>query len=206
MSDGSTITVDTVAGGVVTEFTVTTTGSATAVDGTQITQASTDGAGVDFTMTPGTTNIENATSTMTAAGDHGTNPCWVGHPFSSEYTFSEQFQRRPATDPSKTPGAILVGRLQLRRWNVRYVDSGYFRVEVTPAGRDTHIKVFAGKVLGSNVTLGSININTGTFTFDAFARSSDVTIKLVNDTWLASTFLSAEWTGTFSPKAVLPAS
>jgi hypothetical protein len=157
---------------------------------------------------PGTTLTVTypTTTTIRASGDHSASNCWVGHPYSMEYTFSEQFQRRPAQSADQTPGAVLVGRLQMRRWNVRYVDTGYFRVEVTPQGRDVHTKVFAGKVLGANIVLGTININTGTFTFDSFGRSSDITVKLVNDTWLPSTFLSAEWIGTFSPKAVLPAS
>lgn len=56
MSDGSTITVDTEVGGVVTEFTVTTGSTTPIADGGTITQSSTTGTGVSFSITIGTAN------------------------------------------------------------------------------------------------------------------------------------------------------
>jgi len=65
LSDGSVITVDTVATvgspevtGGVTEFTVTTKGGQ-AVVGTALTQFSSDGAGVGFTLTPGSGTVDD---------------------------------------------------------------------------------------------------------------------------------------------------
>lgn len=57
MSEGSTITVDAVSGGAITQFTVTTNStSGIATDGATITQSSTTGSGTGFTMTLGTNN------------------------------------------------------------------------------------------------------------------------------------------------------
>ena len=63
MSDGSTITVDNVAGGVVTEFTVTTNSSSPFASGGTITQTGTTGSGVDFAITTDTNNEENGVVT-----------------------------------------------------------------------------------------------------------------------------------------------
>ena len=67
MSDDSEVVVDAVSGGVVTEFTVQSSVAPTAtipgvearsaVAGTTITQVSSDGAGIDFSLTPDTDNI-----------------------------------------------------------------------------------------------------------------------------------------------------
>lgn len=57
LSDGSVITIDTVVAGVVTEFTVTTAGALTPV-GIELTQSSTSGVGIDFTLTPDSNNLD----------------------------------------------------------------------------------------------------------------------------------------------------
>ena len=66
MANGATITVDTVSSGVVTEFTVTTTGFANA--GGVLAQVASTGAGITFTLTPDTGNIETDTSVHSNQG------------------------------------------------------------------------------------------------------------------------------------------
>lgn len=61
LSDGTVITVDTEVAGVVTEFTVTTSGGEAVDVGVALTQASTTGAGVDFTLTPEANNVSAGT-------------------------------------------------------------------------------------------------------------------------------------------------
>jgi hypothetical protein len=56
MSDGSTITVDTVSGGIITEFTVTTASTTPFSTGSTLTQSSSTGSGVSFTLTTDTDN------------------------------------------------------------------------------------------------------------------------------------------------------
>jgi len=63
LTNGATITVDNVAAGVVTEFTVTTTGPA--IEGDTILQESTTGTGVDFSLTVEASNLEQSTPDVT---------------------------------------------------------------------------------------------------------------------------------------------
>ena len=56
LSDGTTITVDTLSGSAVATFTVTTSSTASTASLTQRVQLSTTGAGVGFSLTPGTAN------------------------------------------------------------------------------------------------------------------------------------------------------
>jgi hypothetical protein len=58
MSDGTLVTVDAVAAGVVTEFTVDSKGSGGCKAGQTLTQVSSTGSGTGFTLTPDTDNIE----------------------------------------------------------------------------------------------------------------------------------------------------
>lgn len=58
--DWTTVTVDAVSGGVVTQFTVNSTRGRSAVSGTAMTQSSTTGSGTGFSLTPDTDNILGA--------------------------------------------------------------------------------------------------------------------------------------------------
>jgi len=126
---------------------------------------------------------------------------WIGKPYEMRYRFSELF-RRPSNDPDRgTPS--LDGKLRLRTMSVRYAQTGYFRTEVTPRqGATPYEYVFTGKVLGTpSLILGAPNIATGTFKFPLAADSQRVTIDLVNDSHMPSSFVSAEWSGSYNPNA-----
>jgi hypothetical protein len=137
-------------------------------------------------------------TTIRATGDWSDGDCWVGINYEQKYTFSEQFPRADGETPD------LGGRLQLRKWNLRYVNTGYFQAEVTAKARTVQTYKFTGNVLGDDAfVLGALAVYTGTFVFPVFARSSEVTIALVNNTWKPATFLSSEWVGTFSSQSVI---
>ncbi len=69
----TTVTVDAVSGGVVTQFTVNSTKGRSAVSGTALTQLSTTGGGSGFSLTPGVDNIEaTATANLSNVGFIGT--------------------------------------------------------------------------------------------------------------------------------------
>jgi len=77
-----------------------------------------------------------------------------------------------------------------------YDDAGYFKVKVTPAGRETYNYVFSGKVLGqSSATLGSYGISEGRFIVPIISQNIGTNITLENDSPLPSSFLSADWEG-----------
>lgn len=128
--------------------------------------------------------------TVTLAGDWTAGPVHVGVAYGSRYRFSEQHVK----DANNI--TIANAKVKMRRMTVSYVDTGYFRVEVTPPGRDTQTYIFTGKTLGvSGVKLGSPSLSSGTFTFPVKADAHGVIIELVNDSPLPSTFQHAEWEG-----------
>lgn len=69
LSDGSTVRVDTVDGGEVTEFTVTGVGGANSSEGATLTQAGTTGAGTDFSLTLGGDNVSGGGGVIHAIVD-----------------------------------------------------------------------------------------------------------------------------------------
>ena len=82
---------------------------------------------------------------------------------------------------------------------INYADTGYFRLEVTPLGRDTYTTTFTGRTLGaaSNV-LGQPAISTGSFTFSVMSNNLQTEIILVNDTPFPCRLLNADWEGQYS--------
>jgi len=197
MNDGSTITVDNVTGGVVDQFTVTTAGSAYHVAGTTVSQDSSTGSGIGFTITPQADNFVT-NLTVTAIGDWSTGACWCGTPYEQRYQYSEQFARADGETPD------LSGRLQLKKWNIRYVDTGYFTCEVQADGRSLQTYTFTGNILGDAAfLLGALTVYTGTFAFPIFSRSSQVTVSLANDSWKPAVWLSSEWVALHSGQPVL---
>lgn len=114
---------------------------------------------------------------------------FAGVPYTFKYKFSEQVIKQ-----ENAP--VTIGRLQLRNWNLVYNDSGFFKTKVTPARRATNTKVFTGRNLGSlNNVIGSVSIDSGTFSFPVLAQASQVEIELESESFLPCIFQSAEWEG-----------
>lgn len=132
-------------------------------------------------------------------------PTCVGfrYPFFIELSqqFPVDYQGRPLTS----------GRLQLRVLSLRYTDSGHFNVEVYPYGKapTTGLEVnfpkryatFTGKVLGAS-TLGTPGYATGSFPVALAGDSRKVVIRITNDSYMGSTFSSAEWEGLYNNRAL----
>ncbi|OAM52924.1 hypothetical protein A7981_05685 [Methylovorus sp. MM2] len=132
-------------------------------------------------------------TTVEANGDHTSGKVLIGRPYTKRYRFSEQYLK------DSNNAAVLMGRLQMRSMKVSYSNSGYFRAEVTPKAREKNTYSWTGKRIGNvGFILGQTNIEDGEFTFPIKARSSEVTIDLVNDSHLPSFFNSAEWAATFT--------
>lgn len=134
----------------------------------------------------------------------GTNAKVAGNVTGGTYTFGRRyvFSYQLSTVVVRTPTAgggqkaDTEGRLQLRKMAVNYDDAGYFKVKVTPAGRETYDYVFSGKVLGqSSATLGSYGISEGRFIVPIISQNIGTNITLENDSPLPSSFLSADWEG-----------
>lgn len=131
------------------------------------------------------------------AGDLSAQPMRFGVPFRSEHEFSEFYKR---SQDGKT--ADVDGRLQLLSMALNYAKAAYFRVEVTCEGRPTRTYPFTGRVVSDpDNIVGQIALDSGRFSFPLLSRSDRVTVKIVNDSWLPSSFVSAKWRGTWNPSS-----
>nr|WP_207221201.1 hypothetical protein [Pseudoduganella lutea] len=124
--------------------------------------------------------------------------------FGRRYAFRYQFSTIVPKTATSNGGekADNTARLQLRNMQVNYSDTGYFKVEVTPQGRDTFTYPFTGKTLGmTSSIIGSMALATGTFRFPVRARNTDVKIEMVSDSPLPCAFLSADWEGMYAKRS-----
>jgi hypothetical protein len=118
--------------------------------------------------------------------------------FGRKYTFKYTLSTIVFRSATQTGGqkSDTEGRLQLRKIAVNYSDSGYFKMNVTPAGRETYEYVYSGKILGQeSSTIGRYNISSGRFLVPVVSRNIGTNITISNDSPLPSTFLSADWEG-----------
>lgn len=122
----------------------------------------------------------------------------------STYEFRFRFSKLSIREQSGGGGSSTVnsGRTQLRKMNLQFSDAGYFRVEVTPFRRDTYTYIYSGRTVGSARSLiGEMSISDGTFKFPIMARNSEVTIDIVNDSFLPASLLSGEWEAYFTTRS-----
>ena len=143
-----------------------------------------------------TTNTSNgSTTTITANGDYRNSKFIIGEPYTMHYRFSQQ---RMTEGGANNAGEIASGRLQLHHFYIKFEDTGFFQVEVTPENRDTSIHKFTGRLLGAaSAAVGQINLETGTFRFPIMSRADRVDIDVKNDTFLPTQLSSAEYEAMF---------
>jgi hypothetical protein len=160
-----------------------------------------DTQGNTKTLKPGqalqTTNTANgSTSTITASGDFRNSKFIIGEPFLMHYRFSQQ--RLTEGSGGNNAGEIVSGRLQLHHFYIKFEDTGFFQVEVTPENRDTSTHKFTGRLLGSSsAAIGQINLETGTFRVPIMSRADRVNIDVKNNTFLPTQLSSAEYEAMF---------
>jgi len=124
----------------------------------------------------------------------------IGTNYAAKYRMSRLALREQS--PGGGQATVNSGRTQIRKVNLQFAEAGYFRVEVTPYQRPTYQYVFSGRKLGSAKSpLGVVSIDDGTFPFPVLARNSDVTIDLINDSYLPASFLSADWEAYYTTRS-----
>lgn len=122
----------------------------------------------------------------------------AGIPYTFMYEFSNQYIRE---DTPTGEASIQEGRVQLRYMSVIYMETSYFRVEVTPTNNETFTHLFNARVLADEDNiLGVVPKDTGEFRFPVFAQNDRVTVRLVNDSAFPCAFGSMEWTGMYIGK------
>ena len=125
---------------------------------------------------------------LTISG-HNLMPVWVGIKYEMSYTFSEQLFKQRA-NRNKSPSGYQ--RHFLKGGTLFFDDSSSFRVEVTPKARKTYKNVFSSTIIGAT-TIGTLPIESGSFSFPIMSSAKDTMIKIVNDSALPANFQSAEF-------------
>lgn len=119
-----------------------------------------------------------------------------GRKIKSRYVFSRFQLREQSPGGGQTP--VGEGRLNVRRMSLSHGESGYFRVEVTPRGREKYVYTMTGRRIGSSASLiGEVALIDGVFRLPVMARNIDVTIELTSDEFLPYSILSADWEGLY---------
>jgi len=141
-------------------------------------------------------STDGSTSTITASGDFRNSKFIIGEPYEMHYRFSSQ--RLTAGSGGQSGGEYISGRLQLHHFYIKFEDTGFFKVEVTPENRDTSTHKFTGRLLGAaSSAIGQINLETGTFRVPIMSRADRVNIDVKNDTFLPTQLSSAEYEAMF---------
>ena len=128
-------------------------------------------------------------STVTVDASHDTTPVWVGIKYTMSYTFSEQMFKQRANQRRSPSG---YQRHFLKGGTLFFDDTASFKVEVTPKARQTYTNIFTSNIVGST-TVGTLPIESGSFSFPIMSAARDTTIKIVNDSALPGNFQSAEF-------------
>ena len=161
-----------------------------------------DTSGATQTLKPGqkllTTNTTDGTTStvLVSNADVRNSKFIIGEPFEMHYRFSSQ--RLTESSGGQKSGEIISGRLQLKHFYIKFEDTGFFKVEVTPDNNTTSTHLFTGRLLGaSSATIGQINLETGTFKVPIMSRADRVTIDVKNDSFLPTILSSAEYEAMF---------
>jgi len=130
----------------------------------------------------------------------GTVAFYAGFSYQMLYEFSEITLKAPRQSGGQE--LLSTGRLQLRYCTIQYANSGYFETRVVPDYGDSSIAEWTGNDLGlNNAILGQMNISDGKFKFAVYQKSDEVRVRLLNDTFLPSNFLSAEFECLYSTRS-----
>ncbi len=141
-------------------------------------------------------STDGSTATITATGDYRNSKFIIGEPYEMHYRFSQQ--RLTQEQSGSNAGEVLSGRLQLHHFYIKFEDTGFFKVEVTPDHRDTSTHNFTGVLLGSaSSTIGTVNLESGSFKVPVMSRADRVNIDVKNNTFLPTTLASAEYEAMF---------
>jgi hypothetical protein len=114
----------------------------------------------------------------------------VGAPYSSVYTFSEQFLR---TDDGTGKISTHQGRLQYRRWSLIHGPSHAFTVTVR--------HLVSGVEYIYNYIKNRLTELGGVFKFPVRSASDRVRIEVTNDTIYSNAIVGAEWEAFYTGRA-----
>lgn len=124
------------------------------------------------------------------------------------YVFSMEFSKQYTRDYKGV--AKTTGRTQVRSFTVNYAASAYFKVAVSPYGTDETVEEIVpsklaemtGRTLGADtLKLNQPAYHTGSYRFLVMGQNIHARVRLVNDTHVGATFVSAEWESLYHNRA-----
>ena len=139
-------------------------------------------------------NLAGTTNTISVIGDIRNTKFIVGEPYEMQYRFSSQ--RLTESSGGQKSGEIISGRLQIKHFYLKFENTGFMKVEVTPDHNVTSTHLFTS-TLGTSNTLGSVELKTGTFKVPVMSRADRVTIDVKNNSYLPTVLSSAEYEAMF---------
>ena len=93
--------------------------------------------------------------------------------------------------------------MKIRKFNVDYFNTGYFKLQVTAPGRDAFSHIYTGRILGSTLNkIGTIPFETGSFKKLILADARDLKIELISDSSLPCAFTETDWKGNYVLRTV----
>ena len=139
-------------------------------------------------------------TTLTATGDHSANSCFIGKEYRFLYEFTEPTIK---TEVAGRVSSLSGGILKIRKFNVDYFNTGFFKFQVTSPGRDAFSHVHTGRILGSPLNkIGTIPFETGSFKRLILADSRDLKLEIISDSYLPCAFTGADWEGNYIVRTV----
>lgn len=120
---------------------------------------------------------------------------WLGFPYTSTFTFSE-IHLKEEKNGVQVP--VEAGKLSLRKLDILFTSSLYFRVEVTPEDRSTRTYPVTPYTIGSTTALQDTLGRSGKVSVPVNAKNNQVTISVINDSVVQHRLQSAEWTGQYT--------
>lgn len=120
---------------------------------------------------------------------------WLGFTYESSYRFSN-IHFKEEQNGNQVPTEV--GKLTIKRLDVLYTGTLYFRAEVTPRNRDTHTYVMTPYIVGDPTPLEDVGPGDGKFSIPINAANDKYTCDIINDSVVQSRIQSAEWTGQYT--------
>jgi hypothetical protein len=136
-------------------------------------------------------------SVITVRGDMTSTQFVAGLSYRASYRLSPPVLRSQGPTGGLVP--LTTGRLQLRRFSFNYSNTGAFEVTVTPKFRSQNYttKFNARHVGVGDNKLTTIRLDTGSLRVSSPGRAEDLTIEIVNNSFLPSWITGVEWEGVY---------
>ncbi|TCR92579.1 hypothetical protein [Rhizobium sp. BK376] len=144
--------------------------------------------------------VDITATTFSLVGDLRDVPIFVGLDYTSRFRLSTIYIRE--TSSAGVPIVRTEGRLQLVRLLIRYGKTAYLRAEVTLQGMAMRAYATNGRVMGDPLNkTDSITMGDGVLDIPLLSQNDKCSVELVNDSYLPSSIISAEWTANYVTKS-----